>query len=70
MTWEAGMKVDPIAYASFGFYSESYGVGEEGNTANLFSSAGLIEDAPDLFPLFIIGSWMVYLIGIGAEYEH
>jgi len=45
-SWETGMKVDPVAYASFGFYSEVYGVGEEANIANLFVSTGMFEDAP------------------------
>ena len=45
-SWESGMKVDPVAIASCGVYSETYGVGEEANIANLFGSIGLIEDAP------------------------
>lgn len=53
-SWESAMKVDPVAYASFGFYSEVFGAGEEGNIANLFSSAGLIEDAPNAAPVAII----------------
>jgi hypothetical protein len=40
------MKVDPVALCSAGVYSEVYGVGEEGNIANLFASLGMIEDAP------------------------
>lgn len=46
-SWETAMKVDPVSYASFGFYSEVFGLGEEGNRANLFSSVGLLEDAPN-----------------------
>jgi hypothetical protein len=40
------MKVDPVALTSCGVYSEVYGVGEEGNLANLFASLGYLEDAP------------------------
>lgn len=47
MTWESGMGVDPVAYGTLGFYTETYGVGEEGNVANLFASLGMLEDAPD-----------------------
>jgi len=38
--------IDTIAIASFGNYSETYGVGEEGNIANLVVSFGFLEDAP------------------------
>lgn len=38
--------IDTIAIASLGNYSETYGVGEEGNLANLVVSFGLFEDAP------------------------
>lgn len=44
--WPTGCKVDTVAYCSFGVYSKVYGVGEEQNIANLFSSYGLLEDAP------------------------
>ena len=45
-SWETAMKVDPVAIASFGFYSEVYGVGEEANIANQVASWGMLEDAP------------------------
>lgn len=38
--------IDTIAITSNGVYSTTYGVGEEGNTANLVSSLGYLEDAP------------------------
>lgn len=38
--------LDTIGIASFGVYSSTYGVGEEGNIANLAASFGLLEDAP------------------------
>ncbi len=38
--------IDPTAIASLGVYTETYGVGEEGNVANLVASFGLFEDAP------------------------
>ena len=38
--------IDPTAVASLGVYSETFGVGEEGNIANLAASFGLFEDAP------------------------
>jgi len=56
-SWQSAMKVDPVAFTSAGVYSEVYGVGEEGNVANLFASLGLLEDAPDAEPtpiLFIL----------------
>jgi hypothetical protein len=49
-SWQSAMKVDPVAFTSAGVYSEVYGVGEEGNVANLFASIGLVEDAPDAAP--------------------
>jgi hypothetical protein len=45
-SWESGMKVDPVAFCSFGVYSEVYGAGEEANIANQFASLGMLEDAP------------------------
>ena len=44
--------LDVVAIVSFGVWTETYGVGEEGNIANLIASFGYIEDAPD------IGGWM------------
>ncbi len=38
--------LDTMAIASFGNFSTTYGVGEEGNTANLVVSFGFLEDAP------------------------
>ena len=38
--------IDTVAVASFGSYTETFGVGEEGNIANLAASFGLFEDAP------------------------
>jgi len=46
-SWETAMKVDPVAYATFGFYSEVFGLGEEGNIANQVASMGMLEDAPE-----------------------
>lgn len=37
-----------MAYGTLGNYTETYGVGEEGNIANLFASWGMLEDAPNL----------------------
>jgi len=37
----------PTAIASLGVYTETFGVGEEGNIANLVASFGLLEDAPE-----------------------
>jgi len=48
MAWQDGMKVDPVAYATLGNYTETYGVGEEANLANLFVSWGMIDDAPNV----------------------
>ena len=45
--WETGMKVDPVALASVGCYSETYGNAEQQNLCNLFTSLGYIEDAPN-----------------------
>ena len=39
--------IDTVAIASLGFYSETYGVGEEANVANLYVSFGYLEDAPE-----------------------
>ena len=39
--------IDPTAIASHGVYTETYGVGEEGNLANLYGSFGLLENAPE-----------------------
>lgn len=39
--------IDTVAFVSKGLYSETYGVGEEANVANLWASKGLLEDAPD-----------------------
>lgn len=58
MTWEAGMKVDPVAYVTLGNYTESYGAGEGANLANLFASLGMMEDAPNV--LFNIAKLMDY----------
>ena len=38
--------LDLVSIASHGNYTETYGVGEEGNIANLGASFGLLEDAP------------------------
>ena len=38
--------IDPTAIASLGVYTETYGVGEERNVANLYVSFGYLEDAP------------------------
>jgi len=40
--------VDLTAFVSGGAFTKFYGVGEEANVANLFSSYGLLEDAPTL----------------------
>lgn len=48
MAWQGGMDVDPVAYATLGNYTETYGVGEEANLANLFASWGMLEDAPNI----------------------
>jgi len=45
MAWQDGMKVDPVAIASLGCYSESYGAAEQKNLCNLYASWGYIEDA-------------------------
>ena len=37
--------IDTIAIASMGFYSETYGVGEEANVATLYVSFGYLESA-------------------------
>jgi len=47
-SWETGMKVDPVAYTSFGNYSEVYGSAAPANRANEFVSWGMIEDAPNV----------------------
>ena len=44
MSLHAGL--DTVAIASHGVYSKTFGVGEEGNTANLVVSLGYFEDAP------------------------
>jgi len=46
MTLHTGL--DTVGIASLGFYSETYGAGEEGNIANLYVSFGLLEDAPNV----------------------
>ena len=38
--------IDTIGVLSYGVFSKTYGVGEEGNTANIYSSLGYFEDAP------------------------
>jgi len=38
--------IDTVAVISLGDFSKTYGVGEESNTANLFVTDGLLEDAP------------------------
>ncbi|MHA2163965.1 MAG: hypothetical protein ACYS5F_15620 [Planctomycetota bacterium] len=47
-SWETGMKVDPVALASVGCYSETYGNAEQKNLCNLFASLGFIEDAVNI----------------------
>jgi len=44
MTLHEGL--DTVAIASLGVYTETYGVDEEANLANLYASFGLLEDAP------------------------
>jgi hypothetical protein len=46
--WETGMKVDPVALAMVGCYSETYGDAEQQNICNLFASLGFIEDAANV----------------------
>ena len=38
--------IDTIAFVSGGIYTETYGLGEEVNVANLFGFYGLLEDVP------------------------
>jgi len=45
--------IDTVSYISLGYYSETYGVGEEANIANLYSSLGLLEDAPKISQLIL-----------------
>jgi hypothetical protein len=47
-SWQTGMKVDPVALASIGCYSEVYGLEEQQNLCNLYASLGYLEDAPNL----------------------
>ncbi len=54
--------IDTVAFVSNGLYSETYGLGEEQNIANLFASQGMIEDLPS--PGDVIGKrfeWMNFL---------
>jgi hypothetical protein len=48
MSWQTGMKVDPVALATFGSYTETYGSSEPANIANLYASLGYFEDAPNV----------------------
>ncbi len=47
-SWETGMKVDPVAVASIGCYSEVFGSAEQQTLCNLFASKGYLEDAPNV----------------------
>lgn len=60
--------IDTVAIASLGIFSETYGVGEEGNTANLVASVGYLEDAPTAAPITTteLGSLMRFGTGLGA----
>ena len=40
--------IDPIAFASMGVYTETYGSTSQANINNLFASFGLLEDAPNV----------------------
>jgi len=39
--------LDTVGIISFGVHSKTYGASDPGNNANLFSSLGYLEDAPD-----------------------
>ena len=54
MGWSTGMKVDPVALASLGCYSETYGNAEQQNLCNLYASLGYIEDAPNLHVIITV----------------
>lgn len=55
--------IDTVAIATFGVYTETYGVGEEGNIANLHASFGYLEDAPDLTSVIDHKGWL-YRMGM------
>lgn len=39
--------LDTVGIISGGSFTKTYGVGEEGNLANIYASRGLLEDAPN-----------------------
>ena len=72
-SWQAGMKVDPVALASCGVYSETYGMAQRINTANLFASLGYVEDAPlyaGTIPLSIRALYKIRQIVRGSFGKH
>ena len=46
MSLDSGL--DTVGIISGGVFSKTFGVGEEGNLANLYASRGLLEDAPNV----------------------
>jgi len=40
--------LDTVGIITGGVFSKTYGAGEEANLANLYSSRGLLEDAPNV----------------------
>ncbi len=44
MSLHAG--IDTVGIISHGVFTKTYGVGEEGNVANIYASFGYLEDAP------------------------
>jgi hypothetical protein len=52
--------IDPVAVASHGVYTETYGSTAPANIANLYASRGYLEDAPNVF-IKLINIMMSYV---------